>query len=119
MMARKANDIANTILGLTIWCWIIAVITGLYASISWLKGSYYGAYRYSLAAALAGAAGIIAPRGNASHDDKNSKGGNVKLLGLPESSPNGKICGVHALRVLSPEAAQGIGRLAKMKPEPR
>ena len=39
--------------------------------------------------------------------DKNSKGGNVKLLGLPESSPNGKICGVHALRVLSPEAAQG------------
>ena len=39
--------------------------------------------------------------------DKNSKGGNIKLLGLPESSPNGKICGIHSLRVLSPEVSQG------------
>jgi predicted nucleic acid-binding protein len=39
--------------------------------------------------------------------DKSSKGGNIKLLGLPESSPNGKICGTHDLRVLSPEVSQG------------
>lgn len=39
--------------------------------------------------------------------DKNPKYGNIKLLGLPESSPNGKICGIHHLCVVSPEAAQG------------
>jgi predicted nucleic acid-binding protein len=39
--------------------------------------------------------------------DKNSKGGNIPLLGLPEASPNGKICGIHSLRVLSPEVSQG------------
>jgi hypothetical protein len=39
--------------------------------------------------------------------DKNPKHGNIKLLGLPESSPNGKICGTHSLRVLSPEVSQG------------
>jgi predicted nucleic acid-binding protein len=39
--------------------------------------------------------------------DKNSKGGNVKLLGLPENSPNGRVCGQYSLRVVSPEAQQG------------
>lgn len=39
--------------------------------------------------------------------DKNPKHGNIKLLGLPESSPSGKICGLHSLRVLSPEVSQG------------
>lgn len=39
--------------------------------------------------------------------DKNTRHGNVKLLGLAESSPNGKLCGVYSLRVISPEAAQG------------
>jgi predicted nucleic acid-binding protein len=39
--------------------------------------------------------------------DKNSKGGNVKLLGLPESSPGGKICGVYDLKVVNPTASQG------------
>jgi predicted nucleic acid-binding protein len=39
--------------------------------------------------------------------DKSSKHGNVKLLGLPEASPGGKICGVYDLRILSPIADQG------------
>lgn len=39
--------------------------------------------------------------------DKNSRNGNVKLLGLPEESPNGKICGVYSLAVVCPVANQG------------
>lgn len=39
--------------------------------------------------------------------DKNSKGGNVKLLGLPEISPGGKLCGVYDLKILSPTSIQG------------
>jgi predicted nucleic acid-binding protein len=35
--------------------------------------------------------------------DGNRKGGNVPLIGLPESSPNGKICGQWPLKILSPE----------------
>jgi hypothetical protein len=38
--------------------------------------------------------------------DRNTKGGNVKLLGLPESSPNGMLCGEYPLRIISPEAKQ-------------
>jgi predicted nucleic acid-binding protein len=38
--------------------------------------------------------------------DKNSKGGNIKLLGLVESSANGKLCGIYPLRIISPELAQ-------------
>ena len=39
--------------------------------------------------------------------DNNRRNGNVKLLGLPESSPNGKICGVYDLKIVNPEAVQG------------
>ena len=39
--------------------------------------------------------------------DKNSKGGNVKLLGLPEQSPGGKLCGIYDLKIISPIAVQG------------
>lgn len=38
--------------------------------------------------------------------DKNTKGGNVKLIGLPESSPDGMLCGEYPLRIVSPEARQ-------------
>jgi hypothetical protein len=38
--------------------------------------------------------------------DKNPKHGNVKLIGLTESSPNGKICGIYDLKVISPTANQ-------------
>jgi predicted nucleic acid-binding protein len=44
--------------------------------------------------------------------DKNSKGGNIKLVGLPAASPNGKICGIYDLRVTDPEAAQGALKLS-------
>lgn len=40
--------------------------------------------------------------------DNNPKHGNVKLLGLPESSPNGKLCGAYDLRILSPISAQAV-----------
>lgn len=39
--------------------------------------------------------------------DGNRKGGNVPLIGLPESSPNGKLCGQYPLTITSPVAAQG------------
>lgn len=39
--------------------------------------------------------------------DKNAKHGNVKLLGLPEMSPGGKICGIYDLKIVSPTATQG------------
>jgi hypothetical protein len=44
--------------------------------------------------------------------DKNSKGGNIKLVGLPASSPNGKICGMYDLRITDPEARQGALKLS-------
>jgi hypothetical protein len=39
--------------------------------------------------------------------DKNKKGGNVALLGLPESSPDGKLCGIYPLKIISPTTLQG------------
>lgn len=39
--------------------------------------------------------------------DKNSRGGNVKLIGLPAMSPNGKIAGRYDLVIVSPEEKQG------------
>jgi hypothetical protein len=39
--------------------------------------------------------------------DTNKRGGNIPLLGLPESFPNGKIAGRWSLKIISPEDAQG------------
>lgn len=44
--------------------------------------------------------------------DGKKKGGNIPLIGLPESSPNGKLCGVYDLRIVSPVASQGSMALA-------
>ncbi len=38
--------------------------------------------------------------------DKKSKGTAIPLLGLPEASPNGKICGVYDLKIVSPTLTQ-------------
>jgi hypothetical protein len=40
--------------------------------------------------------------------DANPKHGNVKLLGLPEDSPGGKICCVYDLKIVSPTAQQAM-----------
>lgn len=48
--------------------------------------------------------------------DANPRNGNVKLLGLPESSPGGKICGVYDLKILSPAANQGSFQLEGVAP---
>lgn len=39
--------------------------------------------------------------------DGKTKGGNVPLIGLPEASPNGLVCGKYKLKIVSPEAEQG------------
>ena len=39
--------------------------------------------------------------------DAKRKGGNVPLIGLPESSANGKLCGKYDLRIIDPIADQG------------
>jgi hypothetical protein len=39
--------------------------------------------------------------------DKNKRGGNIPLIGLAESSPNGKIAGRWSLKIVSPADAQG------------
>ncbi len=44
--------------------------------------------------------------------DAKKKGGNIPLIGLPENSPGGKICGQYDLRILSPVALQGTLELS-------
>jgi predicted nucleic acid-binding protein len=39
--------------------------------------------------------------------DANRRNGNIPLLGLDASSPDGKICGKYALKIVSPIAPQG------------
>jgi predicted nucleic acid-binding protein len=56
--------------------------------------------------------------------DGKTKGGNIPLLGLPERSPGGKLCGQYDIRILSPIAAQGALALTNPKaneadPEPK
>jgi hypothetical protein len=38
--------------------------------------------------------------------DAKTKGGNVPLIGLPERSPGGLLCGKYALKIVSPDSAQ-------------
>lgn len=39
--------------------------------------------------------------------DKNKKGGNIPLIGLPENSPGGKLCGQYDLKIVNPASSQG------------
>lgn len=48
--------------------------------------------------------------------DANKKGGNIPLIGLPERSPGGKLCGQYDLRILSPVASQGALELQRDTP---
>lgn len=79
-----------------------------YYFVEGVSGGVGGGYRMmSTGDALHLATAIIHQANEFHTRDNNSKGGNVKLLGLPEASLNGKICGLHALRVFSPESNQG------------
>ena len=49
--------------------------------------------------------------------DGKKKGGNIPLIGLPERSPGGKLCGEYDFRIVSPIAIQGTLHLPKDDPE--